>query len=55
VAPGLQGALGIERRFRMAVPFVEARAGWVNSPGLPILTGPLRTLTLMLGVRIETL
>jgi hypothetical protein len=53
IAPGLQCAVGAERRIGIAIPFVEARAGWINSPGLPMLTGPLRTVTLMLGVRFE--
>lgn len=55
VAPGLQGGIGAERRLRWGVPFFEARAAWVTSPGLPILTGPLRTVSLMAGVRLETL
>jgi len=53
IAPGLQASLGAEHRFDRAVPFLEARAGWITSPGLPILTGPLRTLTLFAGVRLE--
>ena len=53
IAPGIQGAVGAERRIGIAIPFVEARAGWIDSPGLPMLTGPLRTVTLLLGVRIE--
>jgi hypothetical protein len=55
VAPGLQGAIGAERRFRFVVPFFEVRGGWINGSGLPILSGPLRTLTFMGGVRLETL
>jgi hypothetical protein len=55
VAPGLQGAVGAERRMRFVVPFVELRAGWITSSGLPILEGPLRTLTFLGGVRLETL
>src|SRR5262249_45335310 len=45
-APGLQGSLGFERRLRSVVPFLELRAGWITSSGLPILEGPLRTLSL---------
>jgi len=55
VAPGAHATLGLERRLRLFVPFAEARAAWISSPGLPMLTGPLRTLTLFLGVRIEAL
>jgi hypothetical protein len=55
IAPGLQGAIGVERRMRLAVPFLELRAGWVNGPGTPILVGPLRSLSFFGGVRIETL
>jgi hypothetical protein len=55
VAPGLQGVFGAERRLRWGVPFIEARASWITSPGLPILTGPLRTVGLMAGVRLEAL
>jgi hypothetical protein len=54
IAPGLEATIGAERRFDRWVPFIEARAGWINSPGLPILTGPLRTLTVFTGVRLET-
>jgi hypothetical protein len=54
IAPGLQATAGAEHRFDHWVPFVEARAGWITSPGLPILTGPLRTLSLFAGVRLET-
>lgn len=53
-APGLQAGLGAERRLRWGVPFLEARAAWVTSPDLPMLTGPLRTLSLLAGVRLET-
>lgn len=55
VAPGLEGTFGAERRLGWGVPFIEARASWITSPGLPILTGPLRTVALMAGVRLETL
>jgi len=55
VAPGAHATLGLERRLRLFVPFAEARAAWISSPGLPMLTGPLRTLTLFLGVRIGAL
>jgi hypothetical protein len=55
IAPGLQGSLGAERRFRSVVPFVELRAGWITSSGLPILQGPLRTVSVFGGVRLETL
>jgi hypothetical protein len=55
IAPGLHAALGAERRFSRAVPFLEARAGWITSPGLPALSGPLRTLSLFAGVRFKTL
>jgi hypothetical protein len=54
LAPGLQGAVGAERRMRFVVPFVELRAGWITSSGLPILEGPLRTLSFFGGVRLET-
>ena len=54
VAPGLQGSVGAERRMRIVVPFIELRAGWITSSGLPILEGPLRTLTFLGGVRLET-
>ncbi len=54
-APGLQGSLGLERRMRSVVPFLELRAGWITSSGLPILEGPLRTLLFCGGVRFETL
>lgn len=53
VVPGLQAAAGIERPFGRAVPFLEARAGWLASADLPNLTGPLRTLSLFAGVRLE--
>ena len=36
------------------IPFLEARAGWITSPGLSILSGPLRTVSLFAGVRLET-
>ena len=55
IAPGLQGALGVERRLRSVVPFVELRAGWITGSGLPILEGPLRTVSVFGGVRLETL
>jgi hypothetical protein len=55
IAPGLQGSLGAERRLRSVVPFVELRAGWITGSGLPILEGPLRTLSVLGGVRFETL
>ncbi|HZR07019.1 MAG TPA: hypothetical protein VFA79_00455 [Myxococcales bacterium] len=55
IAPGLEATFGAERRFHWGVPFAEARAAWITSPGLPILTGPLRTVALMAGVRLETL
>ena len=54
VAPGLSGAIGAERRMRWATPFLEARASWITSPDLPILTGPLRTISFLAGVRLET-
>jgi len=54
LAPGVQAAFGAEHRFGIAIPFLEARAGWVASPDSPILTGPLRTLSLLAGVRLET-
>jgi hypothetical protein len=54
VAPGLHATIGAEHRFDRWVPFLEARAGWITSPELPILTGPLRTLSLFAGVRLET-
>ena len=53
-APGLHATMGVERRVGRLVPFLEARAGWITSPGLPMLTGPLRTLSLFAGVRLET-
>jgi len=53
-APGLQAGLGAEHRLRWVVPFLEARAAWVTSPALPMLEGPLRTLSLLVGVRLET-
>jgi len=55
IAPGLQGAVGVERRMRLAVPFLELRAGWITGPGSPILAGPLRSVSFFAGVRIETL
>ena len=55
IAPGLQAALGVERRMRLAVPFLELRAGWITGPGSPVLVGPLRSLSFFGGVRIETL
>ena len=55
VAPGAHATLGLERRMGLFVPFAEARAAWITSPGLPMLTGPLRTVTFFLGVRIEAL
>jgi hypothetical protein len=55
IAPGLQGAVGVERRMRLAVPFLELRAGWITGPGSPILVGPLRSLSFFAGVRFETL
>src|SRR5439155_20054625 len=55
IAPGLQGALGVERRLRSVVPFVELRAGWITGSGLAILEGPLRTVSVFGGVRLETL
>ena len=55
IAPGLQAALGIERRMRLAVPFLELRAEWITGPGSPVLVGPLRSLSFFGGVRIETL
>jgi hypothetical protein len=54
IAPGLHAAVGAERRMGRLIPFLEARAGWITSPDLPILTGPLRTLSLFAGVRLET-
>jgi hypothetical protein len=54
IAPGLQAALGVERRMRLAVPFLELRAGWITGPGSPVLVGPLRSLSFFGGVRIET-
>ena len=44
----------IERRMRWVSPFAEARWSWITSPGLPMLTGPLRTVSFMAGVRLET-
>lgn len=55
IAPGLQAAAGIERRIGPALPFLELRAGWVSAPDLPTLSGPLRSLSLTLGVRLEAL
>jgi hypothetical protein len=55
IVPGLQGVAGAERRLGWGVPFLEARASWVTSPGLDILTGPLRTVSVMAGVRLEAL
>ncbi len=54
MAPGFQAAFGAEHKLGLAIPFLEARAGWVASPGSPILTGPLRTFSLLAGVRLET-
>jgi len=53
-APGLHAAVGAERRMGRLIPFLEARAGWITSPGLSILSGPLRTVSLFAGVRLET-
>ena len=55
IAPGLQAAVGVERRMRLAVPFLELRAGWITGPGSPILVGPLRSVSFFGGIRIETL
>ena len=55
LAPGLQVAIGAERRLRLVVPFVELRAGWITQPGLSEVGGPLRTLSLMGGARLELL
>jgi hypothetical protein len=55
IAPGLQALLGIERRMRWVTPFAEARFAWIASPDLPMLTGSLRAISLMAGVRLETL
>jgi len=53
VVPGLQAIAGVERRFGWGTPFAEARAAWLTSPGLPMLTGPLRTISWLAGVRLE--
>jgi hypothetical protein len=54
IAPGLHAGVGAERRMGRFVPFLETRAGWITSPGLPALSGSLRTLSLIAGVRLET-
>ncbi len=55
VAPGLQISAGFERRMTATVPFVELRAGWISGSGLPNLSGPLRTMSVLAGVRFEAL
>jgi len=55
IAPGLQASLGAERRLRSVVPFLELRAGWITGSGVSILEGPLRTLSVLGGVRFEPL
>lgn len=54
LAPGLHAAVGAEHRMGRLIPFLEARAGWITSPGLSMLSGPLRTVSLFAGVRLET-
>ena len=55
LTPGAQLSLGVEQRLGFAVPFVEARAGWITRPDLPDVTGPLRTLSFAVGARFEAL
>jgi hypothetical protein len=53
VAPGLSLAVGAERRMGFAVPFMAARATWIDGTQLAELRGPLRALSFTAGVRLE--
>jgi hypothetical protein len=55
LTPGAQAAAGVEQRLGFAVPFFEARAGWITRPDLPNVAGPLRTLSFAVGARFEAL
>ena len=55
LVPGIVLAVGAERRFARAVPFMELRWSWHRDPAFSSLTGPIRAFSLVLGNRFELL
>jgi hypothetical protein len=53
LVPGIVLAVGAERRFARAVPFMELRWSWHRDPAFSSLTGPVRAFSLVLGNRFE--
>ena len=55
LVPGAIVSVGVERRFKLAVPFAEARWSWHRDPGLSTLSGAVSAFSLVLGNRFELL
>lgn len=55
LVPGVQVAVGVERRFAHGLPFAEVRWSWHRDPGFSTLTGAISAFSVVLGNRFELL